>query len=65
MSRATVTPDGIVAALGRDERFAGQKERCRVLRSLATWSWGLDRDDYTQLLDGACAAFPLDAFPWE
>ena len=65
MSRDTVTPDGIVAALGRDERFASPKERCRVLRSLATWSWGLDRDDYPRLLDGACAAFPLDAFPWE
>lgn len=65
MSRDTVTPDDLLAALASDERFAGITGRCRVLRSLATWAWGMEPGDYPQALGGACAGYPLDEFPWE
>jgi para-nitrobenzyl esterase len=65
MSRDTVTREGILEALAGDERFAEITGRCRVLRSLANWSWGMEPGDYPQALGGACAAYPLDAFPWD
>lgn len=64
MSRETVTRGGILESLGSDDRFQSTMGRCRVLRSLATWSFGMEESDYTTELDGACAAYPLDAFPW-
>jgi len=65
MSRDTVTPQGIVAALGEDERLTAPTERCRVLRSLAKGSRGISEEEYRTAIGGICAAYPIDAFPWE
>lgn len=64
MASDTVSKDELLAALGRDERLADPRDRCRVLRSLARWSSGIDPEDYPKLFGGLCAEFPIDAYPW-
>lgn len=60
----TVTQTGLIAALGADPRLVEPRERCRVLRSLARWSWGFGAEDYVRAFDGACAAYPIAGYPW-
>ncbi len=64
MSSNTITNERLLAKLAGDDRFEDLRERCQVLYELVTWGRGISEDEYAVFSDGACRAFPLDAFPW-
>lgn len=65
MGSDPVDPASVLASVDADPRLATQRERCWVYHELARWSLGLaEREDPTAGREG-CAAYPLDAFPWE
>jgi para-nitrobenzyl esterase len=62
MGSEPLTREGVVAAVAADPRLAAPRDRCRVLRNLATWTSGYTREQYDARAE--CADFPWDAFPW-
>ena len=62
MGSAPLTREGILAAIDTDPRLPTPRDKCRVLRVLATWTAGYSKERYAAR--ESCAAFPYDAFPW-
>ncbi|MEW6271855.1 MAG: carboxylesterase family protein, partial [Thermodesulfobacteriota bacterium] len=65
MEEIVETREEILADVERDPRLASRKERCAIYRDLVEYSRGFDAEDYWKVAGGACAAFPLEDFPWE
>jgi len=63
MGSEPVTMEGVVAGVASDPRLRDARERCYVLREVASWGWsrGFGPDDYAAIPE--CGAFPFDAFP--
>ena len=64
MADLVETRAGILADIERDPRLPERRQRCAVYRDLTLFSRGFDKQDYWQVADGACAAFPLEQYPW-
>jgi para-nitrobenzyl esterase len=54
----------IVADVEQDPRLPERRQRCAVYRDLTMFSRGFAKEDYRRVADGACAAFPLERYPW-
>jgi hypothetical protein len=64
MSSDSVTNAGLMTAIAEDTGFASWQERCAVFHRLVTRS-RMTEEEYEGVGDGGCAAYPLDAYPWE
>ncbi|MDE0884546.1 MAG: carboxylesterase family protein [Myxococcota bacterium] len=62
MSSQSLTREGVLAQIAEDPRFEDLAERCAVYRSLAERGDALSPAEYTAILGGACAAYPLAEF---
>ncbi|MBW2267207.1 MAG: carboxylesterase family protein [Deltaproteobacteria bacterium] len=51
----------VLARAVADPRLRNDEERCRVFRNMVQWSMALTPDEYTQINDGACRKYPLEA----
>jgi para-nitrobenzyl esterase len=60
LSTDGVTRESVIAAVDADPRLPTRRDKCRVFRSLATWSRGFTREQYAS----TCADYPYDRFPW-
>jgi para-nitrobenzyl esterase len=49
------------ARASSDPRLRNDEERCRVFRNMVQWSTALTPEEYEQINDGACQAFPLES----
>jgi hypothetical protein len=65
MAELVESREEILADVERDPRLPERKHRCAIYHDLAKWSRGFDEQDYWQVAGGACAAYPLDEFPWD
>jgi len=63
MGSEPLTRESVVAAVDTEPRLPSVRDKCRVLRVLATWTSGYTKEQYAKRQ--SCAAFPYDAFPWE
>jgi len=57
MSSETVTRAGVLAAIDGDPRLPAPRDRCTVLRLLATWSTAYTPEDYARREE--CRPYPL------
>jgi para-nitrobenzyl esterase len=64
MADVVETRDKILADIEQDPRLPERWQRCAVYRDLVRFGRGFDKQEYWQVADGACAAFPLEEFPW-
>jgi len=64
MADLVETRDAILADIEQDPRLPERWQRCAIYRDLVLFSRGFDKEQYWQVADGACAAFPLEQFPW-
>jgi len=64
MADVLETREQILADIEQDPRLPERWQRCAVYRDLVNFSRGFDKQQYWQIADGACAAFPLDEYPW-
>ena len=55
-----ITDAVVLAKVSQDPRLQTDEERCRVYGNMVQWSEVVSPDDYEDMLDGACRAFPLD-----
>ena len=62
MSADTTTQAGVLAAVDNDPRLKTPRDKCTILRALATWSRGFTEKDYAGRKE--CAEYPFDKFPW-
>lgn len=51
----------VLARAEKDPRLHGDEERCRVFRNFVQWSEALSVEGYTEILNGACRAHPLES----
>jgi len=58
MSSDALRPDGLIAAVEEDARFASRRERCEVYAGFVRWGRTMSEERYRAVADGACAAFP-------
>ncbi len=64
MADLVETREKILADIEQDPRLPERWQRCAVYRDLVLFSRGFDKREYWQVADGACAAFPIEQFPW-
>lgn len=64
MADVLETRDEILADVEQDPRLPERWQRCAIYHDLVQWSRALDKQQYWQIADGACAAYPLDQYPW-
>jgi para-nitrobenzyl esterase len=64
LSTEGVTRESVIAAVDADPRLPTQRDKCRVFRSLATWSREFTREQYATAGAHGCADYPFDAYPW-
>ncbi len=64
MSSDGVTTAGVLAAVDADPRLPTQRDKCRIFRSLATWSSGLTPEQYPTAGAAGCKEYPFETFPW-
>jgi para-nitrobenzyl esterase len=64
MADVRETRERILADVEQDPRLPERWQRCAVYHDLVSWSRGFDKQQYWQVADGACAAFPLEQYPW-
>jgi para-nitrobenzyl esterase len=64
MADVLETREQILADVEQDPRLPERWQRCAVYHDLVRFSRGFDKQQYWQVADGACAAFPLDQYPW-
>ena len=64
MADVLETREQIIADVEQDPRLPERWQRCAVYHDLVEFSRGFDKQQYWQVADGACAAFPLDQYPW-
>jgi para-nitrobenzyl esterase len=65
MSPDAVARAGLLAAIDVDPRLPTQRDKCMILRELASWSMGITKKDYPTAGRNGCAKFPYDTYPWE
>ena len=53
------------AVFSTDPRFESWRERCEVYLSFVGRSPLMSEERYESVGEGACQAYPLDAYPWE
>ena len=51
----------VLARAVADPRLRDDAERCRIFRNMVQWSAALTPEQYTQINDGACREYPLEA----
>jgi len=64
LSNEGQTRASVIAAVDADPRLPTQRDKCRIFRSLATWSRGFTRAEYPTAGAHGCADFPFESFPW-
>ena len=64
MADVRETREQILADVEQDPRLPERWQRCAIYHDLVNFSRGFDKQQYWQIADGACAAFPLDEYPW-
>lgn len=64
MSSETVTQEEVIEGVATDPRFESWRERCEVYRGFVVWIARMDEERYLSVGEGACRAYPLDAYPW-
>jgi para-nitrobenzyl esterase len=65
LSPDAVTQAGVLAAVDDDPRLPTQRDKCRIFRTLATWSRGFTEKEYPKAGRNGCADYPFDTFPWD
>jgi para-nitrobenzyl esterase len=64
MSSETVTQEEVSKRIATDPRFESWRERCEVYRGYVGRIARMDEERYQSVGEGACRAYPLDAYPW-
>ena len=65
MAADGVTQDEVIERVATDPRFEGWRERCEVYRGFVGRVALMSEERYESVGEGACQAYPLDAYPWE
>ena len=65
MSSETVTEEKVIERVSADPRFEIWRERCEVYQGFVSWIERMSQDRYESVGEGACRAYPIDAYPWE
>jgi para-nitrobenzyl esterase len=65
MSSEMVTPEEVIERVSADPRFESWRERCEVYQGFVSWIERMSQDRYESVGEGACRAYPVDAYPWE
>jgi para-nitrobenzyl esterase len=65
MSAETVTQEAVIERVATDSRFRSWRERCEVYRLFVGRSARMSEERYESIGEGACQAYPLDAYPWQ
>jgi len=65
MSSEAVTQGELIERISTDPRFESWRERCEVYLSFVGRSPLMSEERYESVGEGACQAYPLDAYPWE
>jgi para-nitrobenzyl esterase len=65
MAADGVTQDEVIERVATDLRFEGWRERCEVYRGFVGRVALMSEERYESVGEGACQAYPLDAYPWE
>jgi para-nitrobenzyl esterase len=65
MSSEAVTHADLLERISTDPRFESWRERCEVYLSFVGRSPLMTEEGYESVGEGACQAYPLDAYPWE
>jgi hypothetical protein len=60
-----VTQDEVIERVATDPRFESWRERCEVYRGFVGRVALMTEERYESVGEGACQAYPLDAYPWE
>jgi para-nitrobenzyl esterase len=58
MSSDSVTREGVIERVSRDDRFQSADERCEIYRSFVERGESMKRSEYERVGDGECAALP-------
>jgi hypothetical protein len=65
MSFESETQESVIERAATDPRFEGWRERCELFRDFARRATWMTEERYKSVGEGACRAYPLDAYPWE
>jgi hypothetical protein len=60
-----VTQEEVIERVSTDPRFESWRERCEVYQGFVGWLERMTEDRYASVGEGACQAYPIDAYPWE
>jgi para-nitrobenzyl esterase len=65
MSSEAVAQEEVIERVSTDPRFESWRERCEVYKDYVGWVASLSEEEYRSVGEGACRAYPIDAYPWQ
>jgi para-nitrobenzyl esterase len=65
MAAETVTQEEVIERVATDPRFESWRERCEVYQGFVGRIPRMTEERYESVGEGACRAYPLDAYPWQ